>query len=101
MTGRTYTGSAEYLAFLETSGSTIEAELASIGIVIADANNVTLAEIGLDETNATEFTIYRVETRADGTMELRTGATTGALDSSTPELRPTRLSSVRRFDKVE
>ena len=93
-----YTGSESYLDSLESQGITLAQNLAVVGITFPDLNNVTPEQAG---EPAVEYTIYRVDTSADGTEELRTGSTSGSLDSSTAELRPTRLSTVRRFDRLQ
>lgn len=83
---------------LTTLGTSLEAVLAADGIVFADINNITAAEINI--TNLVEYSLYRVDPTADGGVELRTGNTVGGLDSSTAALRPTTLDVDRRFNKV-
>lgn len=93
------TGSPAYLEALASMGTTLEMVLeANEGITFPDINNISAEEAGV--TQLTEYSLYRIDTKANGVLELRTGATTGTLDSSTPELRPTRLSTARRFDQL-
>jgi len=94
-----YTGSPDYVDSLVAMGTTLESVLsANEGITVADINNVTPAEFGI--TNLVEYTIYRVDTKPDGVLELRTGTTSGSPDALTPETRATRLSLTRRFDRL-
>ncbi len=95
----TATASADYLDVLSEQGTTLQAVVAASGLVTDDINNIPLDQIGI--TDPVEYSIYRVDNLDDGTIELRTGSTSSSFDSSTPELRPRRLSLTRRFDKVQ
>jgi len=90
-----YTASQAYLDILTEEGITLADDLAAVGVTFPDLNNVTPEQL---ERDPVEYTIYRIDTNADGTLELRTGST--SVDASTPEMRPDRLSSVRRFDRL-
>lgn len=94
-----FTGSPDYIDSLVAMGTTLESVLsANEGITVADINNVTAAESGV--TDLVEYTIYRIDTKPDGVLELRTGTTSGFPDALTPETRATRLSTTRRFDRL-
>lgn len=93
-----FAGSPDYIDALAAMGTTLQdVVLASQGIDAPDLSNVTPEEFNW--TNPlVDYTIYRIDTKADGVLELRTGST--SQDTSTPELRATRLSTTRRFDKL-